>query len=173
MADSTIHLPPGWLGGSSRAEDYELRLDNRISHSGQASAHLRSIVEAPQDFVTLTQGFLADDYLDRRLRLTAYIKAEKVEGWAGMWMRVDPREGKARQFDNMQSRPIRGNSDWQQYQVVLDVPRESLYVYFGVLLHGRGSVWADDFQLEVVGRDVPTTGAPPLPPQPRNLGFEE
>lgn len=171
--ECALHFPAGWGGGSSRAEQYEIRLDRGVAHGGQASAIIRSIVDDPQDFATLTQGFLADEYLGKRVRLSAFLRAENIEGWAGMWLRVDPRKGNVTQFDNMQRRPIRGTQDWQRHQIVLDVPDDSVRIYFGVLLHGKGAVWVDDFQLEVVGDDVPTTGAPPLPRQPVNLDFEE
>jgi hypothetical protein len=171
---TTMHFPAGWIGGGSHAEDYEIRLDRSGAHGGGACVQIRSLVEAPRDFITLTQGFRADEYLGQRLRLSAFIRAENVEGWAGMWMRVDPRKkDSATQFDNMQRRPIQGTRVWQQYQIVLDVPDDSNLIYFGVLLHGKGAVWVDDFQFEVVGEDVPTTGAPSLPRHPVNLNFEE
>lgn len=171
--DSTMQFPNGWGGGSSHAEQYEIRIDRAVAHGGQASVVIRSLVDDPQDFATLTQGFQAEEYLGQRVRLSAFLRTENIEGWAGMWMRVDPHKGNVTQFDNMQRRPIRGDQDWQQHQIVLDVPDDSNRIYFGVLLHGKGAVWVDDFQFEVVGEDVPTTGAPPLPRQPVNLNFEE
>jgi hypothetical protein len=41
---------------------------------------------------------------------------------------------------------------------------------FGALLQGKGEIWWDDVQLEVVGADVPTTH--PYQQQPLNLDFE-
>jgi len=155
---ATTPFPNGWGGGSSHPEDYEIRLDRSVAHGGEASVRIRSIVDEPQDFATLTQGFQASDYLGQRLRLSGFVRAEHVEGWVGMWMRVDPRAGNVQHFDNMQNRPIQGTQDWQRYQIVLDVPLDSNLIYFGVLLHGKGTVWIDDFQLEVVGEDVPTAG---------------
>jgi hypothetical protein len=43
-------------------------------------------------------------------------------------------------------------------------------------MNGKGQVWADDFQFEVVGQDVPTTKpawSPPVPTTPVNLDFEQ
>ena len=72
-------------------------------------------------------------------------------------MRVDGEGGKVLSFDNMQNRQIQGTRDWKQYEVVLDVPAESVGIYFGILLVGKGQVWLSQVQFEVVGTDVPTT----------------
>jgi AraC family transcriptional regulator len=85
----------------------------------------------------------------------------------------------------MQTRKIMGTRDWASYSIVLDVPRDAAEIHFGILLDGRGRVWADDFTFEVVGRDVETTSRPtqrtprrrpPTPDlldRPTNLGFDE
>lgn len=81
----------------------------------------------------------------------------------------------------MQTRPIKGSIDWARHEIVLDVPKESGDIAFGVLLAGTGQVWVDDFRFEVVGNDVPTTGGnpgqpprrPEAPEQPANLDFEK
>jgi hypothetical protein len=39
-------------------------------------------------------------------------------------------------FDNMDDRPIKGDSEWQQYAVVLDVPSEATALAYGILLSG-------------------------------------
>jgi len=57
----------------------------------------------------------------------------------------------------MHDREIKGTSDWKKYEIVLDVPEISDTIDFGFGNDGKGQVWADDFQFEVVGQDVPTT----------------
>jgi hypothetical protein len=60
-------------------------------------------------------------------------------------------------FDNMQKRPIKGTTGWTQYAVVLDVPSDASQIAFGVLLDGKGTVWADEFVFDKVGTGVATT----------------
>ena len=80
-------------------------------------------------------------------------------------------------FDNMQDRPIKGTTDWQNYAVVLDVPEGATGIFFGVLVNGSGSVWMSNLKIEPVGTDVPTTskmGASATRPDgPQNLNFEQ
>jgi hypothetical protein len=104
------------------------------------------------------QSFFPEEYLGKRLKLSAYIKSEDVKDWAGMWMRVDGEKGKTLSFDNMQTRPIEGSTAWKQYQIILDVPKESINLSYGVLLSGTGKVWMDSFEFEVVTNTSTTTG---------------
>jgi hypothetical protein len=89
--------------------------------------------------------------------LSAYVKAEHVDDWSGLWMRIDGPENEMLGFDNMQDRAIRGTADWQQVAIILDVPQNSVDIAFGILLQGTGRVWIDNVRFEVVSADVPAT----------------
>jgi hypothetical protein len=142
---------------------YEIGIDQSARHSGTTSAFVRAPNASPGGFASISQTIRVDAYRAKRVRLSAYVRAERVTDHAGLWMRVDG-ASYSLQFDNMTDRSIKGTSDWNEYEVVLDVPEESLSITFGILLKGGGQVWADDFKLEVVGLDVPSTG---------KLGFRE
>lgn len=170
-------VPTGWYRAGTAPQDYDMGIDREVSHSGRSSGFIASKAEEPRPFGTLMQAFKADSHIGKRLRLSGYIKAEVAEGWAGLWMRVDGPTGTSLAFDNMQDRPVRGTQDWQRHEIVLDVPEGGTNIAFGVLLAGRGRIWIDDFDFEVVGDDVPVTDMrkkmQQLPDRPRNLGFED
>jgi hypothetical protein len=142
------------------------------AHTGKNAALLACLATKPSGFGTLMQMFDATKYRGKRIRLTAYVKTLDVTGWTGLWMRVDGSSGPSLAFDNMQDRPIKGTTSWAQYNVVLDVPDGAQAIAFGVLLYGTGSAWVDDFDFEVVGPEVATSGKSPLSSSPQNLGFE-
>jgi len=167
-------LPKDWMAGNT--QDYDHGVDREIVKEGDASAFIRSRTSTPENFGTIVQSFGAGKYVGKRVRMSAFVKAEKIEGWAGLWMRVDG-EGKdniSLSFDNMQSRPIKGTRDWEEYQIVLDVPDQSKSITFGILLDGSGQAWLDDFKFAVVGKDVPVTGRTrhEFSQEPLDLGFE-
>ena len=170
-------VPTGWYRAGMAPQDYDMGIDREVSHSGTSSGFIRSTAAEPRPFGTLMQAFKADGYHGRRLRLSGYVRAEAVEGWAGLWMRVDGPTGTSLAFDNMQDRPIRGTLDWERYEIVLDVSEASTNIAFGVLLAGKGRIWVDDFEFDEVGGDVAVTDMrkrmQELPSQPRNLGFED
>ncbi len=148
---------PGWSLHGVTPDRYETGIDPSMRHSGTASAFIKSIKPPSTAHVSVLQGIGAEAYRGKRVRLSGYIKTERVSQYAGLWMRVDG-AGYSLNFDNMHSRPIRGTVDWKKYEVVLDVPEESFSLWFGFELVSEGLVWADDFQLEIVGSDVPANG---------------
>ncbi len=148
--------PSGWITAGSHPDSYEMSLFTDFCYSGTKCARLCSTMDAIDGFGTLMQSVKANVYRGQRVKLTAFIKSESVYHWAGLWMRVDAGR-EVVSFDNMQNRPIKDDTDWTQYHVVLDVPENSTSISFGVLLSGAGSLWLDDFELEVVGLDVEST----------------
>jgi hypothetical protein len=168
--------PKAWFLAGSHPANYEAGADRSTRYIGKSSGFLRSRKPNPEGFGTYMQMVLPDRYRGKRVRMSGFVKAENVTGWAGLWMRVDgPTPNTALAFDNMQDRPIRGTSDWKKYEVVLDVAAESSALAFGFLLGGAGQIWLDGLKFEVVGPDVPTTDLQhkmPLAPEPRNLDFE-
>ena len=109
------------------------------------------------NFGLLKQSIRADDFRGRRVRLTGYIKtADRNDGTAHLWMRVNNEDGSAR-ADYMLTRPVLPGTDWTSYSVVLDVPANAVGITFGLGLVGAGQAWLDDVSLEVVGRDVAVT----------------
>jgi hypothetical protein len=119
---------------------------------------IRSVKNPPSDFGTLMQMFMPVDFRGKRVRLSAWNRTENVEKWCGLWMRVDGPDREYLAFDNMQSRPIVGSTDWTRYEVVHDCASNAGALAFGILLVGNGAAWLDDVAFDLVGNDVPSTG---------------
>lgn len=176
---------PHWMLTGDDVADYAISVDTAIKHSGRASGLLRSTAPHPAGFGTIDQWLGAAPYRGKRLRMRAFVKAEEVTGWSGLWMRVDapsaqphadqagaPRHPSTA-FDNMEDRPIKGTRDWARYDVVLDVAPDAGAIAFGLLLSGPGKVWIDDVTFDVVDSRVPTTGRRSDAQGGYNLDFEE
>lgn len=166
----------GWVLSGSNPELYELMVDTNIFHTGTKSGLLYAKSDAnEQHFATMMQGFQAEEYKGKRLKLSCFLKTEDVLK-CGAWLRIDNVNGDTVQFDNMDDRSIHGTTDWNHYSIVLDVPEDSASIHFGVLLIGKGKVWSDGFRFEEVTEKVPTTNmlaAQSLPKKPSNLDFSE
>lgn len=107
-------------------------------------------------FTTFIQSFKPAEGI-QRLALSAEIKTEDLQGWAGLWMRIDGVQEKKLGFDNMQNRPIMGTQAWKQYQVVLDVPAETESISLGFLMSGKGKAFVRNIQFQPVNTDIPVT----------------
>lgn len=151
-------LPEGWYktGGEPAASRCKAYADsNIVSHGGRSlTLHCE---KSENGFITVMQNFSAENYQGKRIRMSASVKAVKVLGWSGLWMRVDSGHGHSTAFDNMQGRAIKGTQDWKRYEVVLDVDSDSREIFLGALLNGEGQIWMDDIKFEVVDSSVPVT----------------
>lgn len=148
-------VPQGWYGDSPSG--YVVGTDFTNQRSGSAAAYLSSMSQQPTDHATLGQDIRADEYRGLRVRWSGWMKTSQIQGGAGLWMRVDG-PGVIPAFDDMLStRPITGTGEWVLASVVLDIPSNALGLAFGAVLEGTGDLVVDDFRLEVVGSDVPTT----------------
>ena len=130
-------LPESWNGVGSQRDDYEIGVDRTVRHGAKASGFIKAKAADPKGFAALMQTFRADDYRGKRLRLSGYVKTDAIGDWSGLWVRIDS-ETKTVAFDNMQERKIQGTSDWKKYDIVLDVPADSVNISFGILLAGKG-----------------------------------
>jgi hypothetical protein len=176
IANNNNLIPIGWFPSGNNNVEYEIGIDKSTYQNGQACAYLKSKSPKEKEFGNLMQTINADNYLGRRLKLSGYIKSENVEGWSGMWMRIDGDNNNQLGFDNMQNRTIKGTTDWNKYEIVLDIPTNSKLINYGVILGGKGKVWFDNFIIEEVDKSVPATNLlkeNKLPSEPINMDFEE
>ena len=166
----------GWHMAGSHGKQYEHALAEDESYEGNPAAELRCVVRRPDGFGTLMQTFSAEHFREQRVRFSGALKCKGVEDRVGLWMRVDGAAGsQSLAFDNMANRPVRGTSDWERHEVVLDVPASAQAIALGVLLVGKGEAWMAGFTVEIVGPEVETTDSrmDALPDRPQNLDFSE
>jgi len=175
---TTNELPKNWFKSGSKSESYKVATDSIIFQSGKKSVSIASLDSSIEGFETIMQSCSARNFLGTRIKMTGYIKSENVADWAGMWLRIDSKTpGESLGFDNMQDRPIIGNSDWTKCEIVMDVPAESITLKFGALISGTGKIWFDNVTFEILDNASPKVSEElnslPLPEKPQNLDFEE
>ncbi|MCB1037087.1 MAG: hypothetical protein KDD47_24885, partial [Acidobacteria bacterium] len=138
----------GWGGGPAGT----LHLDTVTVHGGKGAARLERDGASPGGFTSLT-GRLPIDFAGRTLELHGFLHTVGVTGFAGLWMREDG-PGGSLQFDNMNDQGLRGTTPWKEYTVRLPLHPKARELYFGVLVAGAGTVWADDLRLLVDGKPI-------------------
>ncbi len=157
-AEPATNLPvKGWSVAGTRPQDYEFG----TAHLDGANCAFIKARETPKadGFGSLGQYIAADNYRSQRLQLSAEMKTDNAAR-AQLWMRVDGARSKMLGFYNMGDKPVVGTTGWKRYDVVLDVPPEAVAIAFGYFLSGNGTVWARDFKLEAVNKDVPVSTFP-------------
>ena len=172
-------LIEGWTFIGTDVDKYNMEKDyldsNQSDYSIKISSNLTDI-DPSHDFSNLMQTFQAKLFLGKRMRLSAFIKSEDVEGWSGLWMRIDDKAYEMLGFDNMSNRPIKGSTSWNYYSCVLDIPKESMNINIGVILAGSGKIWIDNFSFDEVDDSISTTdireAEDTFPEKPINLEFK-
>ena len=131
---------------SAGSADYLDSLPSVFASGLAASRHIKYFVNANSSL------------FGKRIRITGWMKTGDVRNWAGVEMVVANTSGHIFAFDGMFDRPIRGTTGWQQVEFVTDVPSEPCLIALSPTLNGTGEMWCDDFQIDVVPSDTPTTG---------------
>lgn len=144
--------PRGWEFSASAPQIYQADLDHSVFHGGKSSGSIKTVGAASaKSFAVLSQKIRAVNFRGRRWEMRGFIRTQDVAGWAGMWMRIDSRQGETLEFDNMQNRPIHGTTGWTAYSVKLNVPESADTINFGLLLSGAGEAWLDDVTFQDLG----------------------
>ena len=168
----------GWFLAGAAPKKYQLYLDEKVFNTGKKSACVKSIDDKYEviDYATMMQQFNAKNFLGKRVRFSGFVKSQEVDGWSGLWMRIDgpltASTGKYLKFDNMENRAIKGTTEWKQYSCVLDVPDNATTINMGMLICGKGQVWLDNIDFQEVDLNTPTTDYMPNIGDYPKLSFE-
>lgn len=164
----------GWYITGSDPGSYNIGTEVTADRGGKV-AFLKSNEPKIKGFGSLMQNFRPTEFIGEKVKLTGFIKSKDLTDWAGMWMRIDVPNGpgkpmKCEGFDNMQNRPIKGTTEWTQYEIILDVPKECTNIAYGVLISKTGNLWIDDFKFEVIKKETIIIDSKE---EPMNMSFEE
>lgn len=148
-----------WTYWQPEIENYEMNFEKDTESANQNIFTIKSVKSKIKGFGSLGKSVKSNLYFGKTVKMTAYVKSEKVKSWAGLWMRVDYYTTGVLAFDNMENRPIKGSTNWTKYEIVLFVPKDATSISYGVLLDGTGQIWFKDVTLEVIEDSVPETGS--------------
>lgn len=144
--------PAGWFDSRSFvtgvSPNYDIRVVPREQNKGKC-ALLQNWSAAETEFGSLMQRVPAGYIAGKAIRLQADIKTEGVTQWSGLWLRADGEIVSNLLFDNMSRRPIRGTTAWKKYIIDAQLPKETAWLNYGIVLSGPGKMWADDFKIHV------------------------
>lgn len=143
---ATSTAPAGWTGGPAET----IAFDSVVVHAGRGAARLHRTPGSQNDFTALTKS-IPVDFSGRWIVFRGFLKAEEVDDFAGFWMRQDGVE-RSLQFVSMETENrLSGTTDWEGYAVQLPLDPRADRLFFGVVLRGTGTVWADDLDIIVDG----------------------
>jgi hypothetical protein len=142
--------------------------DDRVAHTGHWSVRLQRDAQSAGTFSVITRR-LPVDFRGGVVELRGYLRLQDVSGNAGLWLRQDA-DGKPVALENMDSQKVTGTREWAQYRIALPINPQAQQIFFGVLVSGTGTLWADDLELLVDGK--PIAEAAPMAPMPVDHEFD-
>lgn len=131
---------------------YKAALDSSIVKSGRYSAYLTFVKGVPTFSTWIS--VVKEKFKGDSITLSGYIKTENVtEGFAGLWIRVDPNIG----FSNMRDKAVKGTTNWTKYSITVPLNSGKYErINFGGMLVGKGEMWLDDLRISIDGKDIST-----------------
>lgn len=106
--------------------------------------------EVSSDWTSFTQSISITSKNTKKFKLTGSIKVISKDSlaWAGLWARVDNKNGETGFFDNMWGRKIQ-SSKWKNYNIEGEINSNSQTLFFGGLCMNNGDFYFDDIHLYI------------------------
>jgi hypothetical protein len=146
-----LEKAPGWsIGCSDDLEEYAVGIDQSPTPDGKARGYIKSTVTAPTGCAALMQCINGVGYRRTRICVSGFLKVDSVEYGAGLWVRAASNDHPPISIVNMSSKQFKGNQDWEQHEVFMDVPDNAAQIFFGAWQEGAGQTWVSDVRFVIV-----------------------
>lgn len=142
---------------------HKMRLDYTVVWNGASSVEV-SVDDTGPPFGTgaLQQVVSAESLKGRRLRYEATLRTRSLKnaGYAQAFVRAETRDGVVVAFDNLPKGVLRGDTDWTQRVIIVDIPESAAVVFWGAFMVGPGRMWVDSANLTLARPEMTVTAAP-------------
>jgi erythromycin esterase len=137
----------GWSVGG---EGVNVLLDNTQAAAGRQSLSfifVKDLSGGPWGYASASLPLAP--FLGKRIRLSGALKTRDASRPFCLWLRADDNEDPV-SFAFAPGKSPRGTTDWKQYSIEMDVPREAAALYFGAVMTGEGAAWMDNLSIGVL-----------------------
>jgi serine/threonine protein kinase len=146
-------MPNGWFNSEGHVSNVSTRYSVRVVRRddgvpGSCVVMSRNNADIGE-FGSLMQRVQARYLAGKTIKYEGELRAEGIDGWAGLWLRVDGAEIPDLIFDNMHNRAIRGTTPWTRFELSVKLPEETVWLNYGIVISGSGRLWADNCRILV------------------------
>jgi hypothetical protein len=146
-------MPNGWFNSEGHVSNVSTRYSVRVVRRDDGvpgSCVVLSRHNADKaEFGSLMQRVQARYLAGKTIKYEGELRSEGIDGWAGLWLRVDGDQTPNLIFDNMHNRAIRGTTPWTRFELSVKLPEETVWLNYGIVLSGSGQLWADNCRILV------------------------
>ncbi len=104
--------------------------------------------ETSRDWTSFVQSIEISTDKPIKFKVVAHVKNESgnEDGQAGLWVRVDTKNGERGFFENMSDRPIT-SKEWKTYTIEAEIDENSKTLNFGAICWNNGKFLFDKFEV--------------------------
>jgi hypothetical protein len=139
---------PNWFISGASAQEYRVGIDRSLGQGDDQVAFIEGIKPSPRQQAELNHCAEVGALGGKRVKFTAWIKAEGVRDYANIHFRVD---GRNRERALNERAHFNGTFDWKQLSVEADVPADATAIYYGITFESTGKAWIRHAAVTVVG----------------------
>lgn len=148
-------LPSGGLAVWTASEhnqgnSYSFQADPEGAWSAPSSAKISRY--GPEDYGMLSQQIrMQPAWLNKTVRLSAQLKVSGATGGGGaLILQMNGASGDIISWNHMANARVTQTEGWKLYKIDLKVAPSTYSIKVGVMLEDSGTLWADDFKLEII-----------------------
>lgn len=146
-------MPNGWFNSEGHVSNVSTKYSVRVvrrDNGVSGSCVVMSRHNADKgEFGSLMQRVQARYLAGKTIKYEGELRAEGIDGWAGLWLRVDGDQTPNLIFDNMNNRAIHGSTPWTLFELSVKLPEETVWLNYGIVMSGSGRLWADNCRILV------------------------
>ena len=149
QVDTNRH-PTGWQ--IQHNADFQIQVDSTVHQQGKYSLEIQKIStkSAFGAFSTTLPAVKGTG----TIKLVGYLKTQDVtNGFAGLWMRLQDKNGTVTSFNNMAEQGVKGTADWKEYSIEFPYnEKRTAKIVIGGLLTCDGKAWIDNLHVFLDGK---------------------
>ncbi|WP_342715408.1 AraC family transcriptional regulator [Bacillus paramycoides] len=138
-----------WILGGRNPGNYILYNDVNMKYSNDVSKNLYSL-EDKEGYAAVFHFLDENLYLGERVKFSGMIMTKAVKEYAGLWIRAEQQGNDLWEVYHIHSDPISTTNSWEEYRVILDIPKNIETLSVGVSLKGTGHIWFSSMSVEIV-----------------------
>jgi len=141
--------PEGWYSYQHAGEtSYLFVLDEAVKRGGARSLRIDNVGIEP--YGSVAQIIAGRELSGRTVRFSAWLKTRGADDGGAALFIIAELGGSIMAHNFMAGSEVKGTRDWARHSLTLAIPAHADQVRVGATLEGKGTVWFDDADLEVV-----------------------
>jgi hypothetical protein len=141
--------PEGWFTFQHAGPpSYRYVLDTDRPHGGARSLRIENI--GPEPYGAVAQALDARPHVGKTAKLSGWLRTKDAnDAGAGLTLLVLS-AGATIGYNFQYDAPVNGTTDWKRYTITVPITKGADRLEIGAMMRGKGALWLDDVELELV-----------------------